>query len=171
MICIHVCIYIYIYNAIRPRPPREAQRRRRGQAAQGLLVSESWIYHVMWLLPIIIIIRWLFLNECISNNNHLIGKLPEIISHHMIVFSHPWQLKEFQEGRGGENLSGDDPATANLRAKIPDFRGFDSSIILNLRGFIFMSVGISPECLSQRILVGIILGAIRRPLTRPALDK
>ena len=47
--------------------------------------------------------------------------------------------------------------TANLRAKILDFRGFDSSRILILRGGILMSIGNVPESLSQRILVGIIL--------------
>ena len=47
--------------------------------------------------------------------------------------------------------------TANLRTKILDFRGFDSSRILILRGRIFMSMGNFPDVLSQRILVGIIL--------------
>ena len=47
--------------------------------------------------------------------------------------------------------------TANLPAKIVDFRGFDSSIILILRGGILMSIGEFPESLSQRILVGISL--------------
>ena len=47
--------------------------------------------------------------------------------------------------------------TVNLRAKILDFRGFDSSNILILRGGILMSIGNLPEVLSQRILVWIIL--------------
>ena len=38
-----------------------------------------------------------------------------------------------------------------------DFRGFDSNIILILRDGILMSIGHFPECLSQAILVGIIL--------------
>ena len=42
-------------------------------------------------------------------------------------------------------------ATANLRTKILDFRGFDSSINLKFKGEQF------PESLSQAILVGIIL--------------
>ena len=46
---------------------------------------------------------------------------------------------------------------ASLPTKILDFRGFDSSIILILRGGILMSIGISSESLSQQILVGIIL--------------
>ena len=46
---------------------------------------------------------------------------------------------------------------ANLRTKIVDFRGFDSSRILKLRGGIIMSLGNFPERLSQAILVGIIL--------------
>ena len=41
--------------------------------------------------------------------------------------------------------------------KILDFRGFDSSRILILRGGILMSIGNFPEVFSQRILVGSIL--------------
>ena len=48
-------------------------------------------------------------------------------------------------------------AMANLRTKIPDFRGFDSSRILISRGGILMSMWNFPERSSQRILVGIIL--------------
>ena len=53
-------------------------------------------------------------------------------------------------------------ATANLRTstKILDFGGFDSSIILILRGGLLMSIGKSLEILSQGILVGIIKGMI-----------
>ena len=47
--------------------------------------------------------------------------------------------------------------TGNLRTKILDFRGLDSSIILNLKGGILRSTGDFPEILSQAILVGIIL--------------
>ena len=47
--------------------------------------------------------------------------------------------------------------TVNLRTKIMDFTGFDSSRILSLRGVILMSIGDFPESLSQLILVGIIL--------------
>ena len=47
--------------------------------------------------------------------------------------------------------------TANLRTKILDLRGFDSSIILILRCGILMSIGNFLEVLSQEILVGIIL--------------
>ena len=46
--------------------------------------------------------------------------------------------------------------TADLRTKILDSRGLDSSRILILRGGILMSIGSSPESLSQQILVGII---------------
>ena len=46
---------------------------------------------------------------------------------------------------------------ANLRAKILDFRGFDSSRILILWGGILMLIGNFPERLSQAISVGIIL--------------
>ena len=47
--------------------------------------------------------------------------------------------------------------TANLRTKILDFRGFDASIILILRGGILMSIEDFPECFSQAILVGRML--------------
>ena len=43
-------------------------------------------------------------------------------------------------------------AYGNLRTKILDFRGIDSSIILNLRGVILMSRGNFPEALSQQNL-------------------
>ena len=41
--------------------------------------------------------------------------------------------------------------TANLRTNITDFRGFDSSIVLILRGGIIMSVGDITESSSQRV--------------------
>ena len=41
--------------------------------------------------------------------------------------------------------------TANLPTNVMDFRGFDSSRILNLRGEILMSIGSFPEYLSQAI--------------------
>ena len=44
--------------------------------------------------------------------------------------------------------------TANLCTKILDFRGFDSSRILIVRGGIPRPIGNFPEILSQRILVG-----------------
>ena len=46
---------------------------------------------------------------------------------------------------------------ADFRTNIMDFRGFDSSIILILRGGILMSTGSFSESLSQAILVGIML--------------
>ena len=46
--------------------------------------------------------------------------------------------------------------TANLRAKILDFKGFYSSRISILRGGILMSAGNFPEMLSRRILAGIL---------------
>ena len=48
-------------------------------------------------------------------------------------------------------------ATANLRTKILDFRGFDSSRILISWVGILRSIGYFPESFSQRTLVGIIL--------------
>ena len=46
---------------------------------------------------------------------------------------------------------------ANLRTKILDFRGFDSSEILIVRGGILKSIGTLTESLSQGILEGRIL--------------
>ena len=47
--------------------------------------------------------------------------------------------------------------TANLRTKILDFRGLDSSIISIIRGGILMSIGNRLESSSQAISVGILL--------------
>ena len=49
----------------------------------------------------------------------------------------------------------DSRSTANLRTKILDFRGFETSRILILRGRVLMPEGNSPESLSRAILVGI----------------
>ena len=46
--------------------------------------------------------------------------------------------------------------TANLRTKILDFRGFDPSVILSLRGGVLMSTENLPEVLIQGVFVGII---------------
>ena len=46
---------------------------------------------------------------------------------------------------------------ADLRTKILDFRGFDPSEILILRGGIPRPIGNFPEIMSHAILVGIIL--------------
>ena len=47
--------------------------------------------------------------------------------------------------------------TPNLPTNIVDSRGFDSSIILIQRGGILMSIGDSPESLSQAMSVGEML--------------
>ena len=47
--------------------------------------------------------------------------------------------------------------TANLRTKVLDFIGFDSSRILNSRGGILRSTGVFPGSLGQGILVRILL--------------
>ena len=58
--------------------------------------------------------------------------------------------------RGSEAAGGWDAArTANLRTKIPDFRGLGSSIILISRGGILTSIWIFLETRSQQILVEI----------------
>ena len=56
--------------------------------------------------------------------------------------------------RGREVLT---HATPNLPTSIVDFRGFDSSTILNLRGEIPRPIGDFPDSLSQAMLVGILL--------------
>ena len=61
--------------------------------------------------------------------------------------------------------------TPNLPANIMDFKGFDSSIILILRGGIPRPIGDFPECLSQAMLVGITLvgwlGVVTTPTQHP----
>ena len=51
----------------------------------------------------------------------------------------------------------DNDNTPNLPTSIMDFRGFDSSIILLLRGGIPRPIGNFPEDLSQAILAGAML--------------
>ena len=48
-------------------------------------------------------------------------------------------------------------STPNLPTNIVDFRGFDSSAILNSRGGILMFMGDFPEKLSPAMLVGTML--------------
>ena len=71
-----------------------------------------------------------------------------------------WDAREFGGCRGIPPTPQILPiaCTANLRTstKILDFRGFNSSIILNLRGGIPRPMGNFPEGLSQAILVGMI---------------
>ena len=47
--------------------------------------------------------------------------------------------------------------TANLPTNVVDFRGFDSSTTLILRGEILMSIGSFPESSSQAMIVGVML--------------
>ena len=63
--------------------------------------------------------------------------------------------REWALVRVGRRLASLD--TANLHTKILDFRGFETSRILIVRGGFLMSIGNSLEMLSQRILVGVIL--------------
>ena len=49
------------------------------------------------------------------------------------------------------------PDIHKLPTNIVDFRGFDSSIILILRGGILTCIGNIPESLSQAMLVGVML--------------
>ena len=59
--------------------------------------------------------------------------------------------------RNGRRSSSSQVATANLRKQILNFRGFDSSRILIVRGGMLMPIGNFPEIMSQGILAGIIL--------------
>ena len=70
--------------------------------------------------------------------------------------SHPSTPRLFTTARGATPRA-PPLGTANLRTKILDFRGFDSSRILIPKGGIPRSTGNLLEVLSQRILVGIIL--------------
>ena len=54
----------------------------------------------------------------------------------------------------GEHGAAGEGCPANLCTKILDFRGFDSSRVLILRGGVLMSIGDFPESLSQAILAG-----------------
>ena len=67
------------------------------------------------------------------------------------------QGTEFDESRCSPPGVPDKSDTPSFRTKTLDFRGFDSSIILDLRGGIIISIGNFPEMLSQQILVGMIL--------------
>ena len=58
---------------------------------------------------------------------------------------------------GNEKTPASADATVNLRTKILDFGGFDSSRILILRGGMLMSVGSLPEMLSQQICIYIYI--------------
>ena len=60
----------------------------------------------------------------------------------------PHSLDHWTDGGAG---------TANPRTNIVDFRGFDSRIILILRGGIPRPIGNFPESLTQAILVGAML--------------
>ena len=66
------------------RAQRQAWRERLSPPTPplSLPLPESWIYHVMRLLSIVFLIRWLYLNERIQSNNHPIGKLPKVIASH-----------------------------------------------------------------------------------------
>ena len=68
-------------------------------------------------------------------------------------------------GRLQPRLPGGTP-TANLPTTIMDFGGFDSSIILILRGGNPRPIGDFPESLTQAILVGIMLGGTLGVLVR-----
>ena len=60
-------------------------------------------------------------------------------------------------GKEGELRRHMGVSTPDSPTHIADFRGFDSSTILILRGGILLSIGDFPETLSQAMLVGIML--------------
>ena len=57
--------------------------------------------------------------------------------------------------------------TPNLRTKIMDFRGFDSSIILNLRGETLMSIGVGSSVLLLLELLFCVAPAPPAPQAAP----
>ena len=72
-----------------------------------------------------------------------------------------------QRGANADNANGDmygntsysntNAITPNRPTNIVDFKGFDSNIILTLRGGILMSIGDFLQSLSQAMLVGVML--------------
>ena len=79
------------------------------------------------------------------------------LSMYIYIYIHTHMYVLYVLGLRMENGRTENGRTANLRPKILDFKGFDSSIILILRGGLFVSVGNFPEIRSQTILAGIIL--------------
>ena len=69
----------------------------------------------------------------------------------------PGGKRERERDKGQQLALLAQPYTPNLRTNIMDFRGFDSSMIIILRGGILMPIGDFLEDLSQAILVGIML--------------
>ena len=82
------------------------------------------------------------------------GKDTAVLSSHSSLF-YIGGCGGTQQLRRVSQVIGD--SAADLRTKILDFRGLDSSRILSLRGGILISIGDFPGSLSQRILAGIIL--------------
>ena len=85
------------------------------------------------------------------------------IHNHMMPSGRPAPSEVQQDPVGSKNSSArsskgaQEKSKANLHTNILEFRGFDSSIILMLRGQIPRPIGNLLESLSQAILVGIIL--------------
>ena len=100
----------------------------------------------LWLLSLL---SWLLLLLLLSLITRGWGRLPRRASSCSLVPS-PVRAKASLSILGTHY-------TADLRTKILDIGGFDSKVILQLRGDIFMSIGDSPENMSQRILAGRIL--------------
>ena len=102
---------------------------------------------------IVIVIVILITNRANTNNNnnnnitHLL--LP---AQHLVLHLAATARAERERPDGGRYMFTPNPPT-----NIVGFRGFDSSIILSLRGGILTPIGNFPESLSQAMLVGTML--------------
>ena len=123
-------MYIYIYVYIR--------------------IDINTILVIITIITIIIIINIniININININNNNNNIIIIINIIT---------TLAKAGRFGHAAGTFEGTPQSTANLPSKILDLRGFNSDIILILRGGILMSIGNPTEIMSHQILVGIIL--------------
>ena len=86
-----------------------------------------------------------------------------IYTHYVIYYDSSALLVSHERCRGREPDEAERASrplvsgTANLPTNIVDFGGFDSSIMLNLRGGIPRPKGNFPEILSQAMLLGVML--------------
>ena len=141
---IHIHIYIYIHTCISDSFFPEGRLRKNGPISIIIRQIVTIIIIIIMIMIIMIIVITIMIMIMISNNNTNDNKSCLCAS--------------ASRGRGFSILGVlSHRRRANLHTKILDFGGFDSSRVLILRRGILMSIGISPESLSQAILVGIIL--------------
>ena len=122
-VCVCVCIYIYVCIYI----------------LVIIIIIIIVIATIIILLLLLLHYMYVYIYICIHTLLSLSLSLCLISS---------WRHSHSPASRRGRDKRG-----ANLRTKILDFRGCDSSVILISRGGILMSIGNFPETLSQQILV------------------